>query len=111
MEIPKFQVFVGKDDQYYFRLRAGNGEIILKSEGYVQKAGCENGVKSVKTNAPNDRRYDKNTSVDDKCYFNLKAANGEIIGTSETYNSNQACDNGMKSVKTNAPVAPVEDLV
>ena len=41
--------------------------------------------------------------------FNLKAGNGEIIATSEVYNSKSACLNGIESVRKNAPVAPVED--
>lgn len=41
--------------------------------------------------------------------FNLKAGNGEIIATSETYNSDAACRNGIESVKKNAPIAPIED--
>ena len=46
---------------------------------------------------------------DDQYYFNLKAGNGEIIGTSETYNSEQARENGIEAVKRDAPGAPVED--
>ena len=41
--------------------------------------------------------------------FNLKANNGEIIATSEIYNSKAACLNGIESVRKNAPIAPVED--
>ena len=41
--------------------------------------------------------------------FNLKAGNGEVIATSETYNSLDACKNGINSVATNAPEAAVED--
>lgn len=41
--------------------------------------------------------------------FNLKAGNGEVIATSEVYNSLDACKNGIQSVKTNAPVAALED--
>ncbi|MBR5389941.1 MAG: YegP family protein [Clostridia bacterium] len=41
--------------------------------------------------------------------FNLKAGNGEIIATSEIYNSDEACKNGIESVRRNAPVAPVEN--
>ena len=41
--------------------------------------------------------------------FNLKARNGEIIGTSEQYSSLDACKNGIESVRKNAPVAPLED--
>lgn len=42
-------------------------------------------------------------------HFVLKAGNGEIIGTSQVYKSNSACDGGIKSVMTNAPIAAVED--
>ena len=42
-------------------------------------------------------------------YFVLKAANGEVIGTSETYSSEAACKNGIESVKKNAPDAKLED--
>ncbi len=41
--------------------------------------------------------------------FNLKAGNGEVIATSEVYNSLEACKNGVQSVKTNAPAAALED--
>ena len=40
--------------------------------------------------------------------FNLKAGNGEVIGTSEVYNSRASLENGIASVKKNAPEAPVE---
>lgn len=39
--------------------------------------------------------------------FNLKAGNGEIIATSEGYSSKDGCLNGIKSVKENAPEAPI----
>ena len=35
-----------------FDLKAGNGEVIATSEGYKTKASCENGIESVKKNAP-----------------------------------------------------------
>ncbi len=41
--------------------------------------------------------------------FNLKAGNGEIILSSEVYASEKSCLNGIESVKTNAPMAAVED--
>ncbi|MCH7886655.1 MAG: YegP family protein [Candidatus Marinimicrobia bacterium] len=110
MNNPKYQIFQGNDNQYYFRLRAENGEIILASEGYVAKDGCENGIDSVKENAPKDERYRRKDSDDEQFYFNLVAANGEIIGTSEMYTTKQARDNGIEAVKKVAPDAPTEDL-
>ena len=43
------------------------------------------------------------------CRFNLVAGNGQVIGTSQTYSSMDACKNGIESVKTNAPIAEIED--
>lgn len=48
---PKFEMYVDKAGEYRFRLKARNGEIILASEGYSQKAGCKNGIESVRKNA------------------------------------------------------------
>lgn len=48
----KFEIFKDKSDQFRFRLKAGNGEIIAVGEAYTTKAACENGIKSVKENAP-----------------------------------------------------------
>ncbi len=50
--MPKFEIFKGKDGKYYFRLKAGNGEIIAQSEGYSSKQGAQDGIASVKMNAP-----------------------------------------------------------
>lgn len=106
----KFIVTKRVNGEFQFVLKAGNGEIILVSEGYKLKSGCLNGIESVKTNAPYDLRYERKVSVNLKYFFNLKASNGEVIGTSEMYNSIAGRDNGIDSVKINAPTAIVEDL-
>ena len=49
---PKFQVYLDKKGEYRFRLTASNGQIITVGEGYKTKAGCLNGIKSIKKNAP-----------------------------------------------------------
>lgn len=48
---PKFEMYQDKAGEYRFRLKAANGEIIAVSEGYVAKAGCLNGIESVRKNA------------------------------------------------------------
>lgn len=95
--------------EFRFNLEATNGQVILSSEGYTTKAACENGIESVKENAPDEARYDRKTSSNDKPYFNLKARNGQVIGTSELYESEAARDNGIASVMKNAPEARIED--
>ena len=107
---PKFQQYVGKDTQYYFRLKASNGETILASEGYKSKAGCQNGIQSVRTNAPDDARYLLKTAKNGQFYFVLRAANHQVIGTSEMYTTEKNRQNGIEAVKSTAPSAAVEVL-
>jgi len=92
---------------YRFNLKADNGQVILTSETYTTKAACQNGIDSVKSNAKSDSNYERKTSSNNKYYFNLKAGNGQIIGTSEMYEAAAGRDNGIESVKSNAPGASV----
>jgi uncharacterized protein YegP (UPF0339 family) len=96
-------------DQFQFSLTAANGEKLLASERYVKKASATAGIQSVKTNAPIDARYEKKASKANQPYFVLKAANNEIIGTSEMYSYEAARDGGIASVKANAPAAEIVD--
>lgn len=105
----KFVISQRSNGEFQFVLKAGNAEPILTSEGYTAKASCTNGIESVRTNSQDDSRYDKKTSSNNKFYFNLKAANGQIIGTSQMYESASGRDNGIASVKSNAPGATIED--
>lgn len=95
--------------QFRFVLKASNGQTILTSELYTTKAAAENGIASVRTNAPADARYERKDAKNGQPMFNLKAANGQVIGTSETYSSASARDAGIESVKTNAPDAKLDD--
>jgi uncharacterized protein YegP (UPF0339 family) len=106
----KFELKKAVDGQFYFNLKAGNGEVILKSEMYQARAGAENGIDSVKRNAPLPERFDRRTSTSGKPYFVLKAGNHEVIGMSEMYESEAARDNGIESVMTNAPEAEIVDV-
>lgn len=105
----KFVVSTRKNGEFQFSLKAGNGQEILASEGYTTKAACLNGIESVKKNAENEGRFEKLTSKNGKSYFNLKATNGQIIGTSEMYESEASRDNGIASVAKNAAEAEVDD--
>lgn len=106
---PKFVIFTGSNDKVYFRLTAKNGQNILASQGYADKSGCQKGIESVRQNAPHDERYERKTASNGQFFFNLVATNGQTIGTSEMYTTVQARDNGIDSVKTNAPDAEVEE--
>lgn len=105
----KFEIYTDKAGEFRFRLKAGNGQIILASEGYSNKAGCENGIESVKENSQDDNRFErKETATGFK--FTLKAKNGQAIGESEVYTTQAACENGIASVAKNAPDAETVEV-
>ena len=105
-----------------FDLKATNGQVIATSEVYTTAAACRNGIESVMKNAPvanvedqtvenfETATYPKFEMYEDKggeFRFRLKARNGEIIATSEGYKTKASCENGIDSVKKNAPEAEV----
>lgn len=105
-----------------FDLKAGNGETIATSEVYSSKGACQNGIESVKRNAPiaavenqtvegyATEKHPKFEVFKDKAgeyRFNLKATNGQVIASSEGYKAIASCLNGIESVKKNAPDAPI----
>ena len=103
----KFVIKQAKDGQFYFNLKATNGQVILSSEMYTTLKACENGIASVKKNAPEEARYDLKQSESGKFHFNLKAANHQVIGSSQMYQSEESAKNGIASVMNNAPEAEV----
>jgi uncharacterized protein YegP (UPF0339 family) len=105
----KFVITKRTNGEFQFNLKADNGHNILSSEGYSTKPNCENGIESVRKNSQDDSKFDRKTSSNGKAYFNLKATNGQIIGTSEMYESESNRDNGIESVKNNAPGATIDD--
>lgn len=107
----KFEIFQGADRQYYFRLKAPNGEIIGWSEGYTQKASAKNGISSVRINSQVlDNFTVWQSTNDNQYYFNLKAPNGEIILRSEGYTSRTNANKGVAAVKLYSPGAVLVDL-
>lgn len=101
----KFELKVAKNGKYHFNLLAGNGQIILSSEMYESKSAAENAIASIQKNAADDGRYDRLNSKGGDSYFTLKAGNGQVIGQSEMYKSASSMENGIASVKSNAPGA------
>ena len=96
-----FQTYEDKGGNPRFRLKAGNHQVILASEGYSSTSARDNGIKSVQKNSGDEKRFEIKQSKKGEPYFVLKAGNGEVIGTSEMYSSMSACKKGMKSVMTN----------
>lgn len=105
-----FEIYVSeKNGEFYFRLKARNGEVILTSQGYKAKASCLNGIESVKKNSANEERFEIKEAKDGRLFFNLKATNGQIIGSSQMYKSESGMKNGIASVQKNAS-GEIKDL-
>jgi uncharacterized protein YegP (UPF0339 family) len=83
--------------------------VILTSQSYESKDGCKNGIESVKKNSQDDARFDRKVAKDGSPFFTLTSTNGQIIGKSEMYSSNDGMENGIASVKKNAPDADTDD--
>lgn len=105
----KFEIYKDKKGEFRFRLKAGNGQNILGSEGYAKKASCVNGIESVKKNSQDPKRFESHETASGKWTFKLTATNGQTIGTSQTYASESGCKNGMKSVATQSVGASTVD--
>ena len=105
-----------------FDLKATNGQVIATSEVYESKAACENGIESVRKNAPiaaiedqtvegfetaTNPKFELYADKAGEFRFRLKARNGQIIATSEGYVTKASCENGIESVRKNAPEAEV----
>ncbi len=95
---------------YHFTLKANNGQVILSSEVYNSKAAAVNGIASVQKNASESVRYERKTAKDGKFFFNLKATNGQVIGSSQMYSSESGMENGINSVKENAPDSDTKEV-
>jgi uncharacterized protein YegP (UPF0339 family) len=107
----KFEVYQsGKNNEFRFRLKAGNGQTILSSEGYTTKSSCLNGIESVKKNASDPKRVTKTQTPTGMFRFALTAANSQIIGTSQNYKSLSGRNNGIESIKKNASKAEIKEV-
>ncbi|MBK1833118.1 YegP family protein [Roseibacillus ishigakijimensis] len=105
-----FEVFQSENsEKYYFRLKAGNGETILQSQAYKDKASALKGVESVKKNGTSEENFEIREAANGKGYFVLKAGNGQIIGQSQQYKSESGLQNGIQSTMKNA-AGEIKDL-
>lgn len=105
----KFELKIASHNQYYFVLKAPNGETILTSEFYKNKQGALNGIESVRKNSTVKSNYENRISSNGQRYFVLKANNNKIIGISELYNSFQNMEKGIKSIIKFAKNAKIKE--
>ncbi len=127
-----FEIICDSVGTFRFHLKAANGQIIAVSQSYGTKESALKGIASIKKNAPiaktadltpggtipeskhkpgiiQDAVFEIQFNAPDRFRFHLKAANGQIIAVSQSYLSKQSAENGIASMKTNAPMAKIID--
>ena len=91
--------------EYHWSLKARTAQTMLSSRIYAGKAAAETDIESCRINSPDEARYERLAANDARYYFVLKAADGEVIGTSETYPSEGAREKGIVLCKESGPLA------
>ena len=104
-----FELSKSTDDQFRFVLKADNAQTILTSQQYAARDSAKGGIASVQANCADDERYERKTSSDGRAFFTLKAANHQVIGTSQMYSSESSRDSGIASVMANGTTETVKD--
>ena len=106
----EYEVYKDKSGEYRFRLKAGNGEVIMTGEGYKTRSSCMNGIKSVQKNSADAGRFVEREAKNGKHYFVLRAGNNQEIGKSQMYETAAAMKNGIASVQKNGSATRIDDL-
>jgi len=106
----KYELKLAKNGKYYFNLKASNGQVVLTSQMYKDKAGAKNGIASVQENANINDLFERKASTGEKEFFVLKAKNHQVIGKSQFYSSSSSLENGIQSVMKNGLTTDIEDL-
>jgi uncharacterized protein YegP (UPF0339 family)/outer membrane protein OmpA-like peptidoglycan-associated protein len=85
-----FSKFFKEDTTTYYFACIENGQLIFKSEGYTTESGRDNGIKSVKKNAPIEKRYKLLGLEDEKWCLSLRAGNHKEVAITRTMDSEEA---------------------
>ncbi len=96
-------------EPFTFAFLDAAGKTVVKSENYVAKKSCLNGVESVRKNSQVDARYEFCESKNGKYYFNLKATNGQVVGTSALFASEGERSDAISLLKEHAAAMPMEE--
>ena len=104
-----YEISKNAKGQFHFVLRAGDEKILLRSEQYESMGSAKNGIASVQNNCGRDDLYEKKDASDGRSFFNLKAANHQIIGTSSMYATAQERDAALAAVKENGSTKTVKE--
>ncbi len=104
-----FELLKNDKGHFHFSLKGSDGGTLLRSETYESKSSAENGIASVKKNSVLTERFERLAASDGRAYFNLKAGNHQIVGTSPMFAKTEARDAAIAAVQAHAEQAPVHD--
>ncbi len=96
-------------EPFTFAFLGEDGKTIVRSENYKEKRSAINGIESVKKNCLTDARYEMKEAKNGKLFFNLKAVNGQAVGTSMMFATVDDRDKAIAELKGNAPDCAVDD--
>lgn len=117
-----YRVKQARNGEFYFNVVARNGETLSSSEMYATESSAERGAKSARTMvkklsqptptpAPKKQRFELFRSTTGKTYFRLRAANGEVVLSSQAYTTKAAAQGGIESVRENGVVSERFDRI
>lgn len=102
-----FEKLTAKDGRHYFNLKAGNHEIILTGSMLPSVAAVDAAIAQVQARAADAGSFDTATATNSEVYFHLKAADGTVLGHSETYPTEAILRKGLESVQRNGPTTKI----
>ncbi|MEO0453099.1 MAG: YegP family protein [Verrucomicrobiota bacterium] len=105
----KYILKKSSNGKFHFNLKSGNGQVILQSQMYADKASAKKGIQSTQKNCLNDQCFDRLSSSKQQPYFVLKSKNTQVIGQSQMYKSTASMNKGIAAIKRCACDALIED--
>ena len=109
IEDSKFIILKGRNKQFYFDMKARNGEKVLRSEDHETNCNCRKAIAFVRENSPYDNRYARRLAPNKQHYFILTKANGQALGISVMYDTVISREEGITMVKRDALTAEIKD--
>ncbi len=107
---PVFELRKNDEDYYYFHFLNGDGELILLSAEYPEKASAEAAINDVRVGSLTANQIAAGRVAGGETFFVIKDTAGDVLVKSVLYNDRMIFDNALHTVKDNACVAEIDDL-
>jgi uncharacterized protein YegP (UPF0339 family) len=97
-----YELSKSKNDQFCFVFKSEKEDTLLISELYTTKASAQNGIASVQKHSGSETAYERKRANNGQFFFNIKAANHEVIATSLMYTDEGERESSIALVKAHA---------